>query len=102
MRFVADIADGEWTACFDRRELEENIKCSNGFLWGFRRPLINAGAEPGDVAILEFDLSKRTVNITLGGEELADMWENGDIDLPPPGIGETEAEDRLGETSPDN
>jgi hypothetical protein len=102
MRFVADIADGEWTACFDRRELEENIKCSNGFLWGFRRALINAGAEPGDVAILEFDLSKRTVNITLGGEELADMWENGDIDFPPPEIGETEAEDRLGETSPDN
>jgi len=101
-RFVADIADGEWKACFDRRELDGSIKCSNGFLWGLRQPLINAGAEPGDVSIFEFDLSKRTVNITLGGEELADMWESGNIDLPPPEIGETEPEDRLGETSPDD
>jgi hypothetical protein len=38
-----------------------------------RRPLINAGAEPGDIAILEFDVSKH-MNLTLGGEELADMW----------------------------
>jgi Bacterial RNA polymerase, alpha chain C terminal domain/Sigma-70, region 4 len=101
-QFVADIVDGEWKACFDRRELGGNVKCSNRFLWDLRRPLIKAGAELGDVAILEFDLPKRTVNITLGGEELADIWESGDIDLPAPESGETEAEDGVEETSPDN
>jgi hypothetical protein len=92
-QFVADIVDGEWKACFDGRELDGSVKCSNRFLWGLRRPLINAGAEVGDVAIVEFDLSRRTANIALGGEELVDIWESGDIDLPLPEISESEAED---------
>jgi hypothetical protein len=29
----------------------------------------------------------------LGGEELVDIWESGDIDLPLPEISESEAED---------
>jgi hypothetical protein len=74
-----------------RHEVDGNIKCNNRFLWGLRRPLINAGAEPGDLAILEFDVSKHTVNLTLGGEELADVWDSGNIDLPPPEIGEMDA-----------
>ncbi len=101
-QFVASIADGDWKACFDGRQLDGSVRCGNRFLWGLRRPLINAGAEPGDVAILELDLSKRTVNITLGGEELADMWESGDIDLPPPEIGEAEVEDRIRGRSPES
>jgi hypothetical protein len=92
-QFVADIVDGEWKACFDGRELDGSVKCSNRFLWGLRRPLVNAGAEPGDVAIVEFDLSRRTVNIALGDEELVDIWESGDIDRPLPENGESEAED---------
>jgi hypothetical protein len=45
--------------------------------------LSNVGAEPGDICILEFDLVKRTVDLTVGGEELVDIWESGDIELPP-------------------
>ena len=48
---IADIADGEWKAYLDGRELAGSVKCSNRFLWGLRRPFVNAGAEPSDVAI---------------------------------------------------
>jgi RNA polymerase alpha subunit len=99
--FVADIADGEWKPCFDGRELDGSVKCNNRFLWGLRRPLINAGAEPGDVSVLEFDVSKRTVNITLGGEELADMWETGDIDTPAPEQADVDSTDQFDESSDD-
>jgi hypothetical protein len=104
-QFIADIADGEWKVCVSGRELEGKMKCGNGFLWGLRRPLVNAGAEREDVAILEFDVSKRTVNITLGSEELIDMWDTGEIDLPAPDISDalsTLPEINFGETSADD
>ena len=81
-QFVADLVHGEWKGCSGAEELERKINCSNRFLWGFRRALVNGGAEPGDVAILEFDFTKRTVNITVGGEEFPELWESGRIELP--------------------
>jgi hypothetical protein len=95
-QFVAETTEGEWSVRFDGNELEGAIKCSNRFLWGLRRPLLNAGAEPHDVAMLEFDITRRTVDISVGGEELVDTWERGDNDLPPPDEGEGELLDTAG------
>lgn len=91
-RFVGDLVEGEWRTRFAGRELEGDVKCRNGFLWGYRRALVNAAAEPGDVVVFEFDLSKRNVDITLGGEELIDLWDSGDIDLPAPDSAESDAD----------
>src|SRR5207248_798277 len=100
---IAEIASGEWKARFDGRELDGDVKCGNGFLWGLRRALMNAGAEPGDFAVLEFDLSKRTVDINSGGEDLVDVWESGDIECPPAEINGSEAEsDSVAEVLPDD
>lgn len=88
--FVSEIADGEWQPLVGGRNIDGPIKCNGRFIWGLRRPLINSGAEPEDVCILEFDLTKRTVNLTVGGEELVDIWESGDIELPAPGAPDVE------------
>lgn len=82
--FVANITGGEWQPRLGGQNIDDVIKCKDNFLWGLRRPLSNAGAEPDDVCILEFDLVKRIVDLTIGGEELVDIWESGDIDLPVP------------------
>lgn len=79
-RFVSDYAEGEWQPEFGGREIDSTVKCRDSFLWGLKRSLLNAGAEPGDVCVLEFERSVRKVRITVGGEELIDLWESGDID----------------------
>lgn len=81
---VSDLADGEWRPTFGGREVEGTIKCSGRFLWGLKRPLSNSGIELDDTCILEFDFGKRTVDLTIGGEELVDIWDSGDIELPIP------------------
>jgi hypothetical protein len=79
-KFVADYAEGEWQPEFAGREIEATVKCRENFMWGLQRALLNAGAEPGDVCVLEFERSVRRVRITVGGEELIDLWESGDIE----------------------
>jgi hypothetical protein len=79
--FAADLAEGEWQATFGGVATEQVLKCRNHFVWSLSRILSNAGAEPGDVCVLEFDLPNRIVNLTVGGEDLADSWESGDIEL---------------------
>jgi Bacterial RNA polymerase, alpha chain C terminal domain/Sigma-70, region 4 len=80
-RFVADYAEGEWQPEIAGREVDGTVKCRDNFLWGIKRPLANAGAEPGDVCVLEFVRATRIVRMTIGGEELIDLWESGDIDV---------------------
>jgi hypothetical protein len=95
--FLAEIAEGEWSPAVDGRLTDSVIKCNNRFLWGLRRPLLYAGAESGDVCILEFDISARKVSLHIGDEELADMWESGDGDAPAP---ELDGESTLGPELP--
>lgn len=79
--FVYEYAEGEWAARMAGRAIGEQIKCGNGFIWGFRRTLVNAGAEAGDVFVVEFDAAARIASLYVGDEELVDAFEAG---KPPP------------------
>jgi hypothetical protein len=80
--FVADFVDGEWQPRIGNRDAAGRIKCNGRFLWGLRGPVMQAGGEPGDICVLEFDIGKRVVNLMIGGDELVDVWETGDIEIP--------------------
>jgi Bacterial RNA polymerase, alpha chain C terminal domain/Sigma-70, region 4 len=83
--FVSDLIGGnEWRVRFGDRMLDTVLKCRNHFLWSLAKPLANAGAEPGDVCVLDFDLQTKVATLMVGGEDLADAWESGVIDLPAP------------------
>ncbi|HEY3778083.1 MAG TPA: sigma factor-like helix-turn-helix DNA-binding protein [Rhizomicrobium sp.] len=90
--FVASFAEGQWQPRFAGKELAAIIKCKGGFVSGLRRPLLNAGGEAGDVCVLEFCPTSRIVNLSIGGEELVDLWDSGNIDLPAQGLGEAEGQ----------
>ncbi len=79
-KFVSEFAEGEWQPEIAGRSVDATVKCRDNFLWGLKRPLVNVGAEPGDVCVLEFERSTRKVRLTVGDEELIDLWERGDID----------------------
>ncbi len=80
--FVSDIVDGDdWTVKLSGTILDTALKCKNHFLWSLAKPLAYAGAEPDDICILEFDTRSHIVNLSVGGEDLADAWESGTIDL---------------------
>ncbi|MGE3301665.1 MAG: DNA-directed RNA polymerase subunit alpha C-terminal domain-containing protein [Hyphomonadaceae bacterium] len=87
--FVYEYAEGEWAARMAGRTLGEQIKCGNGFIWGFRRTLVNAGAEAGDMFVVEFDAAARIASLYLGDDELVDAFEAG---KPPPLEGDDEDE----------
>jgi hypothetical protein len=102
-RFVSEFAEGEWQPTLAGREVDGTVKCRDGFLWGLKRPFSNAGVEPGDVCILEFERTTRIVRITIGGEDLIDLWESGEIDAAtsaPLDDEEPEADDDLSEGEP--
>jgi hypothetical protein len=75
--FVYEYAEGEWSARIAGRAATDGLKCGNGFVWGFRRTLVNAGAEAGDVFVIEFDAQVRVATLYIGDEELADAFEAG-------------------------
>jgi Bacterial RNA polymerase, alpha chain C terminal domain/Sigma-70, region 4 len=81
--FVSDLVGGDdWKVRFGGAVLDTVLKSKNHFLWSVAKPLAYAGAEPDDICILEFDMQARIVNVSIGGEDLADAWESGDIGLP--------------------
>ena len=80
--FVGNYTEGDWEVRFASTVLEGAIKSRNHFIWGLKRPLTYAGAEPEDVCVLEFNVVGRIVDLTVGGEDLIDAWESGDIELP--------------------
>jgi hypothetical protein len=75
--FVANFCEGEWS--LDTRGIKrgEVLKCGNGYIWKLRHPLDVLGAEHGDACVLVFDVSKRTVSIKVGSEDLVDDFEDG-------------------------
>jgi hypothetical protein len=75
---VADLTEGEWQTRIGRSLTDIPTKSRNRFVWSVKRALSNLGAEPGDVCILEFDLAKRILSVTIGGDDLLDAWQRGD------------------------
>ncbi|RYE39726.1 MAG: hypothetical protein EOP21_10350 [Hyphomicrobiales bacterium] len=75
--FIGEYAEGEWSAKLGGRNLVDTVKCGKGFAWGFKRALVNAGAEAGDILVLEFDPTSRSVGLHIGDDELVDHFEAG-------------------------
>jgi hypothetical protein len=91
------VEDKEWQISIDGKPFGTTLKARNNFVWSLAKPLERLGAEPGDICILDFNLGERTVDVLVGGEDLADAWESGDIDLiesAPLEPGEDEVEER--------
>ena len=70
----------EWQIRIDGKPFG-TLKARNNFVWSLAKALERLGAEPGDMCILDFNLGGRTVDVMVGGEDLVDAWESGDIDL---------------------
>ncbi len=80
--FATSMVEGkEWEIRIDGKAFGTVLKARNNFVWSLAKPLERLGAEPGDMCILDFNLGGRTVDVTVGGEDLVDAWESGDIDL---------------------
>jgi len=80
--FATSMVEGKkWQIHVDGRLFGTILKARNSFVWSLAKPLERLGAEPGDICILDFNLAASTVNVVVGGEELVDAWESGDIDL---------------------
>lgn len=68
--FVADFVQGEWQVALPDGSLYGTVICRDIFIWRFRSPLAILGAEPADLAVLEFDLKPRQMLIRIGGPGL--------------------------------
>jgi hypothetical protein len=92
--FATSMIEGkEWQIRIDGKPFGIVLKARNNFVWSLAKPLERLGTEPGDMCILDFNLEGRTVDVMVGGEDLVDAWESGDIDLienEPPELAEAE------------
>lgn len=80
--FVTSMVEGkEWQIRIDGKPFGTVLKARNKFVWSLTKPLERLGAEPGDMCLLDFNLRGHTVDVMVGGEDLVDAWESGDIDL---------------------
>lgn len=57
--------------------------CKGTFVKRLRKPLSYLGAEPGDLVLFEFDLHSRVMKMRIGGQELIELAESGNIDQLP-------------------
>jgi len=80
--FATNMVDGkEWEIRVEGKAFGAVLKARNNFVWSLAKSLERLGAEPGDMCILDFNLVSRAVDVMVGGEDLVDAWESGDIDL---------------------
>jgi hypothetical protein len=54
--------------------------CKGTFLKRLRKPLSYLGAELGDLVLFEFDLHSRAMGMQVGGPELIELAESGNLD----------------------
>jgi hypothetical protein len=93
--FVTNMVEGQdWKIRSDGKPFGTVLKARNKFAWSLAKPLDRLGAEPGDLCILDFDLTDRTVEVLVGGEDLVDAWESGDFDLIDGDVHDAEFEDK--------
>jgi DNA-directed RNA polymerase subunit alpha len=78
--FVANLVQGEWKILLPDGTEVGGADCKNTFLKGLRKPLFYLGAEPGDLVLFEFELRTRGMKMRIGGQELIELAESGDID----------------------
>lgn len=78
--FVANLVQGEWKILLPDGTEGGAADCKNTFLKRLRKPLSYLGAEPGDLVLFEFDLLARAMNTRIGGPELIELAESGNLD----------------------
>jgi hypothetical protein len=78
--FVANLVQGEWTILLPDETEAGAADCKSTFLKRLRKPLSYLGAEPGDLVLFEFDLQARVMNTRIGGPELIELAESGNLD----------------------
>lgn len=74
--FVKDLVQGDWTVLLPDRTEFGSVTCREVFVWTFRKAFSLLGAEPGDFAVLEFDLKARTVLVRVGGPGLFEAMQD--------------------------
>jgi hypothetical protein len=91
--FVSDLVQGEdWRVLLPDSTEFGGVKCRNGFIWSFRKQFNLLGAEPGDLAIFEFDLKARTVLVRVGGPGLFEAIQDPESASIDDGVEDTYAE----------
>jgi len=78
--FVANLVQGEWSILLPDKTEAGMVDCKGTFLKRLRKPLSYLGAEPGDLVLFEFDLQARVMVMRIGGPELIDLAESGNLD----------------------
>jgi Bacterial RNA polymerase, alpha chain C terminal domain len=78
--FVANLVQGEWSILLPDGTEASLADCKDTFLKPLRKPLSYLGAEPGDLVVFEFDLHSRAMKMRIGGQELIELAESGNLD----------------------
>jgi hypothetical protein len=94
--FVGGLVQGQWKVLLPDGTEFETVMCRDAFIWSFRKQLALLGAEPGDLAVFEFNLKARTVLVRVGGPDLFEA-----IQDPESSSVELESEEALGSIQPD-
>ena len=76
---VANLVQDEWTITLPDGTNPGTANCNGIFLSRLRKAFSYLGAEPGDFVLFEFDLSSRAMTMRIGGRELMDATERGEI-----------------------
>jgi len=78
--FVSGLVQGNWMITLPDGTQAGEATCRNNFLFRLRKPLQFLGAEPGDLILFRFNLHSRFVLTEIGGTELIEAAESGDLD----------------------
>ena len=78
--FVKSIVQGDWTVALPDGSRPAQATAKDAFLYPIRKPLAYLGAEPDDFLLLEFDIQTHVLSMRVGGHELIEAAESGDLD----------------------
>lgn len=73
--FVSELVQGDWNVSLPDGTPFGSVTCRESFLWSLRKTFDFLGAEPKDVALLEFDVKRRNLRVRVGGHGLFDYVE---------------------------
>jgi len=79
--FATDFVQGEWNVMLPDGTECGKVKCRDTFIWSFSRAFGVLGAEPSDLAVLEFDLKSRQLMVTVGGPDLFDAIQDPNYEI---------------------
>jgi hypothetical protein len=78
--FVKSLVQGEWTIALPDGSRPGEAIAKDTFLYRIKKPLAYLGVEPDDFLLLEFDIQTRVLTLRVGGHELIEAAESGNLD----------------------